>query len=173
MLPVISIVAKVRRWLASQSSTCRWAILLFTFLSLLSAAFMVLSSPSPQLPPRIAHKPFACASGPLLGPWNTSQFESLPPCLVPNPTTCEGVCLELLQKIKSERVRQAWPYYYADSADEVDRRGVSEGVFLEVGTAFGGLSRHLLLTFPRLRVIAVDPFFGSYDEKDLMSAYFV
>lgn len=165
---------KARRWFATQPPTFRWALPFFAAFSLV-AGFVVYGGGSPraQPPPRIAHAPFTCEKGPLLGPWNSSSPNNLPPCLVPNPTTCEGVCLELLHKIKSERVRQAWPYYYADIADEVDRRGVSDGVFLEVGTAFGGLSRHLLQTFPRLRVVAVDPFFGSYDEKDLMSAYFV
>ena len=46
------------------------------------------------------------------------------------------------------------------------------GVLVEVGTAYGGLAHHILATHPKVRVIAVDPFFGDYDTGDSMSNYF-
>ena len=145
-------------------------VLVSVALALLTLLYFVAGGGGSKAPSPVRLAPFQCPQPLHLGPWNTSA--ALPACFPANPTQCEGPCLELLRKIQSERVRQAWPAYYADIAYEVDRRGVSEGVFLEVGTAFGGLAQHLLRTFPRLRVVAVDPFFGDYDSQDLMSSYF-
>ena len=93
-------------------------------------------------------------------------------CFPPNPSTCEGICGELQQKILHDRAQSTWPAYYSDITAEIYRRGAQEGVFVEVGTAFGGLAAHVLDTFPDIRVIAVDPFYGDYDTGDDMSFYF-
>jgi hypothetical protein len=80
--------------------------------------------------------------------------------------------MELLDRIRQERAKSTWSQYYGDVAAELYRRCVSEGVVVEVGTAYGGLARHLLSTHPKLRVIAVDPFYGDYDGADSMSTFF-
>ena len=97
---------------------------------------------------------------------------SPPECFPANPATCEGVCKELLAKILHERHKSTWLEYYNDVTAEIFRRGVSEGTIVEVGTAYGGLAHHILATHPKIRVIAVDPFFGDYDAGDSMSVYF-
>jgi hypothetical protein len=93
-------------------------------------------------------------------------------CYPANPTACEGACKALLEKILHERNKSTWLEYYNDVTAEIFRRGVSEGVLVEVGTAYGGLAHHILATHPKIRVIAVDPFFGDYDAGDSMSTYF-
>ena len=93
-------------------------------------------------------------------------------CYPANPAACEGACKALLEKILHERNKSSWLEYYNDVTAEIFRRGVSEGTIVEVGTAYGGLAHHILATHPKIRVIAVDPFFGDYDAGDSMSTYF-
>lgn len=104
---------------------------------------------------------------------NASRFA---PCSPPNPTTCDGVCGELLKFILKERAASSWNAYYEDVAAWVHRHGLggpdNGGVLVEVGTAYGGLTRYLLDRFPTLHVHAVDPFVGLYDGGDHMSNLF-
>jgi len=57
-------------------------------------------------------------------------------------------------------------------AAEVERAGATRGVFVEVGTAYGGLALAMLELHEALRVVAVDPFLGGYDARDSMSDLF-
>lgn len=101
-----------------------------------------------------------------------SSSPALPPCYPPNPTTCEDECKQLLDIIQYERAKSSWNSYYGDVSAELYRRGVSEGVFVEVGTAYGGLALAMLQAHPKLRVFTVDPFLGGYDGRDAMSDLF-
>lgn len=95
------------------------------------------------------------------------------PCTPPNPETCDGACAELLAFILKERASSSWNGYYEDVASWVHRHGVGDGgVLVEVGTAYGGLSKYLLTRFPDLNIHAVDPFLGLYDGGDAMSNLF-
>ena len=101
-----------------------------------------------------------------------SSKASMAPCYPPNPTSCEGDCKQLLEIIQAERAKSSWNGYYGDVASELFRRGVHEGIFVEIGTAYGGLSLALLKEHPNLRVFTVDPFLGGYDGRDAMSDLF-
>jgi Methyltransferase domain len=105
-------------------------------------------------------------------PLRSTASPSTPTCFPPNPSSCEGDCAALLKIIRYEREKSTWNSYYGDVSAEVYRRGVGDGVFVEVGTAYGGLALHLLEALPQLRVIAVDPFLGAYDGADSMSQLF-
>jgi hypothetical protein len=148
-------------------------------LLLLITLCAVLFSPHPSCPtpPRL-HAPAAGAgtagAGAAVAPAAAAAAAaaSPPECYPPNPTSCEGTCREILDKILLERKKSTWLEYYNDVTAEIFRRGVSEGTLVEVGTAYGGLAHHILATHPKMRVIAVDPFFGDYDSGDSMSTYF-
>ena len=146
----------------------------FSLLTALAALVLLLfasvnSSPPPLLRAAPQQPRLAAVAAAAAGP----PPPAAPPlCSPPNPTSCEGVCATLLAKIQAERAKSTWPEYYGDVAAEVFRRGAAEGVFVEVGTAYGGLAQHLLVAHPKLRVIAVDPFYGDYDSGDSMSDYF-
>ena len=139
------------------------AICTFLLVILLGLVFF-----SPTCPPAPGPRQAALREAPAA----TASAASPPECYPANPTACDGVCKELLERMQAERARSTWPEYYNDVTAEIYRRGVSEGVVVEVGTAYGGLARHILKTHPKVRVIAVDPFFGDYDSGDSMSDYF-
>ena len=127
------------------------------------------TAPTPRLHSPAAPLP---AAGLAASTASAPARASPPECYPPNPTECEGTCKEILSKILYERAKSTWLEYYNDVTAEIFRRGVSEGVMVEVGTAYGGLAHHILATHPKMRVIAVDPFFGDYDSGDGMSTYF-
>ena len=51
-------------------------------------------------------------------------------------------------------------------------KGDSFAVFVEIGTAYGGLSEYLLQRLPSLMVISIDPFLPGYDPGDVMSQFY-
>jgi hypothetical protein len=90
-----------------------------------------------------------------------------------NPDECTNKCGELLKVIQKSRMSSDFSRYYAEIGDELVKHNTSGGIFVEIGTAFGGLPLALLERFPLLRVITVDPFSGGYDFSDHISAMFM
>lgn len=90
----------------------------------------------------------------------------------PPPPTCEGDCAKLLKTITFERDRSNWGNYYYDISKAVESMGFGNGTFVEIGVAYGGLSLAMLEQNPELNVIAIDPFLGGYDGRDIMSDFF-
>lgn len=122
------------------------------------------------------HEPRAPATPPGVRPLATAAIASpsplIPPCFPANPPACDGDCAALLTIIQNERRKSTWNEYYGDVSAEIYRRGAATGIFVEIGTAYGGLSLAMLRAHPELRVIAVDPFLGGYDGRDSMSDLF-
>jgi SAM-dependent methyltransferase len=81
---------------------------------------------------------------------------------------CNGACASALKLIRTERAASTWKLYYAEIAAALAERGVGangSATLVEVGTAYGGLTAHLLKALPYLTVMAVDPFIP-YDPND-------
>lgn len=102
---------------------------------------------------------------------------SLLTCAPDAPPSCTGSCSDMRAFIRSEREASSWQAYYGDVARYLERHGVASGnesaVMVEVGTAYGGLSCHLLRHFPFLHIHAVDPFLGGYDDAaDVLSSFY-
>jgi len=146
--------------LLQRDAPCRRLLLLPAFAAAAALAFFA-AAPA-HLP--IVMRLRACAPP---GP------PPLPPaCVPPSPSTCTSECKKMVEVIRTERYKSSWVSYYSDVARELRRRGLSEGVIVEVGTAYGGLAAALLAELPELKVIAVDPFLGGYDSNDAMSQFY-
>ena len=94
------------------------------------------------------------------------------PCAPPIPALCSAECLDMLKIILDQRKKSYWIRYYSDITTLLSYHNLNSSVFVEIGTAYGGLSATLLRSLPNLLIMAVDPFLGAYDNSDAMSLFY-
>jgi len=107
---------------------------------------------------------------------NGTSLSTLVTLNPPNPLnavlinySCDYFCHTVSTLIQTQRKASSWNGYYPKIGDFLVNRSLESGIFIEIGTAYGGLSSYLLNHFPKLHYIAIDPFMGGYDTGDAMS----
>ena len=73
---------------------------------------------------------------------------------------------ELKAYILKSRAESYWNTYYPAIGDFIEKGEFESGLFVEIGTGWGGLPVYLLDRFPILHVVSVDPFVPGYDSGD-------
>lgn len=89
----------------------------------------------------------------------------------PSKSDMSFVNIGILESFIVPRRLNMWSNYYPDVANFVSSR-FTAARFVELGTAYGGLSDHVAGELPDSNVYAVDPFLGGYDRNDSVSSLY-
>ena len=76
---------------------------------------------------------------------------------------------ELKGYILEQRDASFWNTYYPVIGDYVEKWHFETGLFVEIGTGWGGLPIYLMKRFREIHVVAIDPFIPSYDQGDIQA----
>jgi hypothetical protein len=91
--------------------------------------------------------------------------QTLPPLSVAK----DALWRKILHGIILPQRHGGWQIYYDDVVHFVRDRYAAP-IFVEIGTAYGGLADHVAGEIKNANVYAVDPFMADYDRKDPMSS---